>query len=291
MFMGGGRMDKELHYGSDYKFIPATSVGSGVGTEVLPDLYCYTVQIVNIVLVGRDKENFVLVDAGMPGSAEKIIAAVEERFGENSRPKAIVLTHGHFDHVGAVIELVKHWNVPVFAHELEFPYLTGQESYPEPDPTVEGGMVAKMSPLFPNEPIDIGSALEILPKDGTVPYMPGFRWIHTPGHTPGHVAFFREEDRALIAGDAFVTVKQEYLYKVMTQEQEISGPPRYLTTDWQSAKESVMKLEALKPKIAVTGHGLPMSGEHLSQSLEQLVRDFDRIAKPDYGKYVDKNLH
>ena len=120
-------------------------------------------QIVNIVLVGRDKDNFVLVDAGMPGSAEKIIAAVG-RFGENSRPKAIVLTHGHSDHVGAVIELVKHWNVPVFAHELEFPYLTGQESYPEPDPTVEGGMVAKMSPLFPNEPIDIGSALEILPE-------------------------------------------------------------------------------------------------------------------------------
>ena len=50
-------------------------------------------------------------------------------------------------------------------------------------------------------------------------------------HTPGHISLFREKDRTLIAGDAFVTVKQEYLYKVITQEQEISGPPRYLTTD------------------------------------------------------------
>src|SRR5690606_34164201 len=110
-----------------------------------------------------------------------------------------------------------------------------------PDPTVEGGMVAKMSSLFPKEPINLGKHVEPLPSDGSVPHMPGFRWIHTPGHSPGHVSFFRDSDRALIAGDAFVTVKQEYLYKVITQEQEISGPPRYFTTDWKAAKESVQK--------------------------------------------------
>lgn len=121
--------------------------------------------------------------------------------------------------------------------------------------------------------------------------MSGFRWIHTPGHSPGHVSLFREGDRALIAGDAFATVKQEYLDKVLTQEQEISAPPRYLTTDWKAAKESVVKLEALKPTVAVTGHGLPMSGELLSNSLEKLVREFDSIATPDHGKYVNKDIH
>jgi glyoxylase-like metal-dependent hydrolase (beta-lactamase superfamily II) len=288
----GMEIDKEMNYGSDYKYIPATSIGSGVGMEVLPDLFNYTVQIVNIHLVGNpETKDFVLVDAGMPESAEEIISVTEERFGANSRPKAIFLTHGHFDHVGAIIELVKHWEVPVYAHELEIPFLTGQMSYPEPDPTVEGGMVAKMSPLFPNEPIDLGNNVEMLPSDGTIPHMPEFKWIHTPGHTPGHVSFFRERDRLLIAGDAFVTVKQESLYKVLTQEQEISGPPRYLTPDWNSAKESVIKLEALKPAAAVTGHGLPMSGELLSNSLEKLVREFDSIAVPDYGKYVDKGKH
>ena len=63
----------------------------------------------------------------------------------------------------------------------------------EPDPTVEGGMVAKMSPLFPNEPIDLGNNVKALPTDGTVPHMPEFRWIHTPGHTPGHISLFREK--------------------------------------------------------------------------------------------------
>jgi glyoxylase-like metal-dependent hydrolase (beta-lactamase superfamily II) len=285
-------MDKEMNYGSDYKYIPATSIGSGVGMEVLSDLYCHTVQIVNILLVGDpETKDFVLVDAGMPDSANEIISATEERFGPNSRPKAIILTHGHFDHVGAIIELVNRWEVPVYAHELEMPFLTGQMSYPEPDSTVEGGMVAKMSPLFPNEAIDLGSHVEKLPSDGTVPHMQGFRWIHTPGHSPGHVSLFREKDRALIVGDAFVTVKQESLYKVFTQEQEISGPPRYLTTDWKASKQSVEKLKALKPSVAVTGHGLPMKGELLSKNLDKLVREFDRIAIPDYGKYVDGKLH
>jgi len=281
-----------MKYGSDYKYIPATSIGSGVSIQVLPDLYCHTIQIVNIILIGNPETNeFILIDAGMPDSADEIIAVVEERFGENASPKAIILTHGHFDHVGAIIELVEKWNVPVYAHELELPYLTGKMSYPEPDPTVEGGMVAKMSPMFPNEPIDLGSHVEKLPGDGTVPHLPEFQWIHTPGHTPGHVSLFRESDKALIVGDAFVTVKQESLYKVFTQEQEISGPPRYLTPDWKAAKESVQKLAALKPEVAITGHGLPMSGELLSTSLDKLVREFETIAVPEHGKYVDKNFH
>lgn len=281
-------MKEELNYGTDYKFVPVTSVGSGVGTEILPDLFCYTIQIVNICLVGNPKsDEFVLIDAGMPKSANEIISVIEERFGANSRPKAVILTHGHFDHVGGVIELVEHWGVPVYAHPLELPFLTGVKKYPEPDPTVEGGLVAKMSPSFPNEPINLGSHVQTLPANGSVPHLPGFRWIHTPGHSPGHVSLFRESDGALIAGDAFATVKQEYMYKVLNQELEISGPPRYLTTDWEAAKQSVVKLESLKPLIAVTGHGLPMSGELLTTSLRKLVNEFDRIAVPDYGKYVN----
>ncbi|MET1029399.1 MBL fold metallo-hydrolase [Domibacillus tundrae] len=282
-------MDQNMKYGSDYKPVPATSIKSGQSIEVLPDLFCHTIQIVNICLAGNpETKEFVLIDAGMPGSADEIVSVSEKYFGANSRPKAIILTHGHFDHVGAIIELVKHWEVPVYAHELELPFLTGQTSYPKPDPTVEGGMVAKMSPLFPYEPIDLGSNVLKLPMDETVPHLPDFRWIHTPGHSPGHVSLFREKDRTLLAGDAFVTVKQDSLYKVLTQKQEVNGPPRYFTTDWKAAKESVQELASLKPAVAVTGHGLPVIGEELSEGLGKLVREFDNIAIPDYGKYIDK---
>lgn len=281
-------MDKNLNYGEDYKFIPATSVGSGVGIELLPDLYQYTIQIVNIVLYGEPQmKDFVLIDAGMPKSAEEIISVVEERYGSNSQPKAIILTHGHFDHVGGIIELIERWDVPVYAHTLEIPFLTGKQNYPEPDPTVNNGLVAKLSPIFPNEAINLGDNIKALPSDGSVPFMSGFRWIHTPGHSPGHISLFREKDKALIAGDAFVTVKQESLYKVITQTKEISGPPQYFTTDWQAARASIEKLALLKPSNAITGHGLPMKGEELTSNLKKLVDHFEEIALPKHGKYLN----
>jgi len=280
-------LEKEMSYGSDYHYLPVTSIESGSGLEVAPDLYCFTVQIVNVIFAGQPGRNeWVLVDAGMPNSADDIIDAAEERFGSGCRPQGIVLTHGHFDHVGAIVDLVKLWDVPVYAHELEMPYLTGAQPYVEPDPTVEGGLVAKLSSFFPNEPVNLGTHVKNLPIGGAVPGMPDWRWIHTPGHTPGHVSLFRERDRTLIAGDAFVTVRQDSIYKVLMQTHEISGPPRYLTPDWPAAKESVRKLEALKPAVAVTGHGLPMTGEPLADGLRKLSRDFDRVAVPDYGKYV-----
>lgn len=63
--------DSKLHYGSDYRLLPMTSIASGEGIEVRPDLYCYTIQIVNICFIGTTGDKWLLVDAGMPGSAEK----------------------------------------------------------------------------------------------------------------------------------------------------------------------------------------------------------------------------
>ena len=76
-------MEKDMDYGDDYKFIPATSKQSGVSIEVLPDLYVHTVQIVNIVFYScPNSDDFVLIDAGMPYSANAIISAAEKRFGK-----------------------------------------------------------------------------------------------------------------------------------------------------------------------------------------------------------------
>ncbi len=267
-------------------FLPMTSIGSGMGMAVLPDVFCYTNQIVNLALVGNQRE-FVLVDAGMPKSADEITDMITEQFGKEARPSAIVLTHGHFDHVGSLVELLEKWRVPVYAHEIEIPYLTGKQDYPPGDPGVDSGLVAKLSPMFPNHGINIGEKVKAFPQDGSIPHMPGWKWIHTPGHTPGHVSLFREQDRALIAGDAFVTVKQESLYKVLTQTQEISGPPRYYTTDWDAAYESVKTLEALNPEIAVTGHGIPMTGEDLRENLSYLTTNFKEIAMPQNSRYTN----
>jgi glyoxylase-like metal-dependent hydrolase (beta-lactamase superfamily II) len=267
------------------KFIPMTSLTNGLVQQVAEGVFFHTVQIVNIAMI-RTNNGFVLIDTGMPESEEKIFEIVEEIFGENAKPEAIILTHGHFDHVGSIEKLLTQWNVPVYAHPLEIPYLTGQKNYPDPDGTVEGGLVAKISPMFPNVGIHLGNHVKPLPDNGELPYLSEWKWIHTPGHSDGHISLFREKDRTLIAGDAFITVKQDSLSKVLVQKREVNGPPRYLTTDWQLAKKSVEKLAALHPRVAVTGHGLPMEGEELEQGLTKLINEFETIAIPDYGKFV-----
>lgn len=286
---GGGTIVAEnMHYGKDYKFIPVTSILSLTGQEVLVDLYSYIIQIVNVVFIGNPATGeWTLVDAGMPKSAKAIIREAENRFGEGTRPNGILLTHGHFDHVGAIIELIEHWDVPVYAHELEIPYLTGEKDYREADPTVGGGLVARMSPTFPRKGIKLADAVQPLPKDGSVPGLNEWEWLHTPGHSSGHVSFFRERDRALVVGDAFVAVQQEALYRVLVQKKQLSGPPKYLTTDWQEAWHSVRKLEALKPTVAVTGHGVPLYGEELANDLARLAKEFDQLAMPKQGKYLN----
>lgn len=102
----------------------------------------YTVQIANIFLVGN-KDQFVLVDAGLPKSGEEIISVIEDRFGK-SQPKAIILTHGHFDHIGGLIEIVDKWDIPVFAHEMEISFLTGKKSYPADFPILRSPVVSDL---------------------------------------------------------------------------------------------------------------------------------------------------
>jgi glyoxylase-like metal-dependent hydrolase (beta-lactamase superfamily II) len=273
----------------EYKSLRGPSYQSRGVQQVTPDLACLQILIVNVYFVGepsaRDR-SWVLIDAGLWGSAKRIARTAEERFGKGAKPAAILLTHGHFDHVGAVRELATLWEVPVYAHELEMPYLTGRSDYPPPDPTVGGGAMAQMSRFFPRSGIDLGERARSLPADGTVPAMPGWRWIHTPGHTAGHISLFREADRLLVAGDAFVTVKQESALAVLTQWQEVCRPPAYFTSDWQAARRSVETLAALQPLVAATGHGLPMRGERMEQELQALARDFDRVAVPACGRYV-----
>jgi glyoxylase-like metal-dependent hydrolase (beta-lactamase superfamily II) len=257
---------------------------------VTPDLACLQQPIVNLYFAGHPRggdRSWALVDAGLAGLDRRIIRAAAERFGQSSRPSAILLTHGHFDHVGALPHLADLWDVPVYAHELEMPYLTGQSSYPPPDPAVGGGAMSFLSRLYPRGPINLGGRIRPLPADGSVPGMPEWRWIHTPGHSAGHVALFRDSDRTLIAGDAFVTVKQESALDVLLlQHQQVRRPPAYYTPDWQAARRSVETLARLRSNVAATGHGLPMYGEPMRQELETLVRHWDRDAVPAHGRYV-----
>lgn len=260
--------------------------------EIAADLAYQRLAIVNVVYFGQagagDGE-WVLIDAGIPGTTTPLLNAVHRRFGD-SRPSAILLTHGHFDHVGCLNDLAELWDVPIFAHPEELRYLDGSESYPPPDPTVGGGLMARISPLYPRGPIDVSRWLQPLPRDGSVPGMPGWRWLHTPGHTAGHVSFWLDGERTIIAGDAFITTNQESAYAVAVQQTELHGPPMYYTSDWHAARQSVERLAALDPELAVTGHGRALAGEEMRLALHTLAREFDHVAVPEQGRYVGHAL-
>ena len=148
--------------------------------------------------------------------------------------------------------------------------------------------MARMARLYPRGPVDLGDRVQALPADGLVPGVPRWRWIHTPGHSPGHISLFRFSDRTLIAGDAFVTTKQESFWSVLTQCQRVSRPPAYFTPDWGAARSSIETLLGLQPELAATGHGIPMAGEVLREQLRALLLHFETRAIPAHGRYVNR---
>lgn len=254
---------------------------------VAPGVWRIKDLFVNVYLIHNPPDNkWVLLDAGLKTSAAKIRKVAEHLFWPETSPSAIVLTHAHFDHIGSLRNLAEEWDVPIYAHAMEKPYLTGVSSYPPPDPSVGGGLMTLLSFTYPKGPVDVAERLLILPEDGTIPGLPEWKYIHTPGHAPGHISLFRQRDKLLLAGDAFVTTCQESAFSVMMQSRELHGPPKYFTYNWQSAERSVRILADLEPEIAATGHGKPMAGESMRKALHNLAENFHELAVPHSGRYV-----
>lgn len=245
---------------------------------------------VNVYMIANRRgfpKGWVLVDAGPQRSAKKIINMAESLFGAGTKPLAIVLTHAHSDHTGSLEALLKHWDVPVYAHKLERPFLTGRSSYPPPDPTVGGGVMSLMSVLFRTRPLNLGRRIKNINVDKGIPELPEWKVIETPGHSPGQISLFFPLNTTLIAGDAFVTTKQESAIYSLANIKQVSGPPKYMTCDWTEAKKSVIKLANLHPRIAAAGHGPVMRGRELQQELNNLAENFDTLAVPSSGRYVN----
>src|SRR2546421_2660397 len=237
---------------------------------VAPGVWGLKDLFVNIFMIHNPERNdWVLVDTGLRTTAPKIRKMAMHLFWPELRPSAIILTHGHFDHTGSLIELADEWDVPVYIHYVEKPYLTGRSAYPPADPLVGGGLMSLISWTFPVGPINLTSGkLIALPEDGNIPVLPDWRYIHTPGHAPGHISLFREKDRLLIAGDAVVTTKAESVVcSLLPTKPSLSGPPKYFTYNWKSAAESVKKLAALDLLVIATGHGKSMRGEDVKIKL------------------------
>lgn len=257
---------------------------------IAPNIKGLRIAFVNVFGITLPNSTWLLIDAGVPFSETLIRNWTEKTY--RTPPIALVLTHGHFDHVSNAKALAEHWNVPVYAHPLEFPYLTGKQDYPAPNVGAGGGLMSLLSPLYPRHPIDLGARLRPLAVTSSAsapsndgPLGPDWQVLHTPGHTPGHVSFFRSADKALLVGDAFCTTKPESFFEAaLAQEPELHGPPAYFTSDWTLAGKSVKTLARLNPAIVIPGHGKPLAGAGVPAALSTLAAQFDTVAVPDNRK-------
>jgi glyoxylase-like metal-dependent hydrolase (beta-lactamase superfamily II) len=249
--------------------------------RIAPDVGWLPVSFANVYFIGRPGARWVVVDAGLPGRATEIIEAADARFGAGSRPEAILLTHGHLDHIGSAQQLAEKWDVPIYAHRLEMPYLSGKSAYPPADPTV-GGAIAFLSRFWRAAPRDLGPRLREL-HTGKVPGAPSWKWLATPGHSPGHVSFFRSSDRVLIAGDAIATMNMDRWSGLLTGKQVLARAGAPFTCDWQAARSSLQELTKLRPNVIGCGHGVPMSKPELPERMENFAQ---RFRGPRRGRYA-----
>ena len=178
-----------------------------------------------------------------------------------------MLTHVHPDHAGSASELAHMWDVTVYVHPDELPL--------PPSGRIIGALArVERRWMFPSGQ---GGLSPIDPNVG-VPGLPDWQVIPTPGHTPGHLALFREADRALIPGDAVLTVNLNSLGDALSQRHTPGGPPRFATWNWRAATESVSELARLEPSVLAPGHGRPMAGPVLAPALRALGEQLNNPA-------------
>jgi glyoxylase-like metal-dependent hydrolase (beta-lactamase superfamily II) len=257
--------------------------GAEAAREIAPDVFCLGPSgrtQTNVYLV-RSGSSWVLVDAGWAKDASRIGRAAQSLFGVDSRPAAILLTHVHPDHAGSALELARVWGCPVYVHPDELPIARGEFA----------AMVASAGPLdrwvvLPLlrvmgvrrraavlERSSLGAVARAFEPGSAVPGLPGWQCIATPGHTPGHVSFFRPGDRVLISGDALVTVEINTLIGLLTRRAGVSGPPWYTTFSRAAARESIGTLARLEPTVLAGGHGDPMTGTQTASALAVLAAE------------------
>jgi hydroxyacylglutathione hydrolase len=198
---------------------------------------------VNAYLVGD-----VLVDTGLRTSAGRI----EEALG-GRKLQAIALTHAHGDHGGSARKLSDRLGVPVWVgsadrEAAETGKVVAKSPFDKPGLSIVAGALGNMPATTVSRDLREGDELAA-----------GFTVLDTPGHSPGHVSFWRESDRVLVCGDVFFNMH------LLTTVPGLRQPPGPFTVDPAMNRRSERRLTTLEPAIAGFGHGPVIEGDAAAQ--------------------------
>lgn len=238
----------------------STTSDVGPGTEVAPGVYGFGSKRVNWYVV-EGGDGLTVVDAGVPGHWDQLVDGLDDLGRDLGDVEALVLTHGHPDHVGFAERLRGTADVPVYVHEADAALARG-EGEGAPDgamvlnlwrPAVIGLLVelargggTSISPVETVETVADGETLDV-PGEPTV--------LHVPGHSAGSCAVHLDDRDVLFCGDALATLDIKTGYR---------GDPQLMSlfnADAERAGDSLDRLEGLGTVTLLPGHGDPWRGE------------------------------
>jgi glyoxylase-like metal-dependent hydrolase (beta-lactamase superfamily II) len=257
-------------------------MSSHMPVEIAPGVHWYSAGAVagNVYFV-RSGLSWVLIDTATAGQERRIREAAEALFGAGAHPAAILLTHVHPDHSGSALELARAWDCPVYLHPDEMDLaitrnLATVTRYANP---LDRRIILPLLRLFPRRRIEammeresFREVAQTFEPEAAPPGLPEWTSIATPGHSPGHTAFVRRDDRVLISGDALLTVDAGSLGGVLSwvlhpDRPRVYGPPWYTNWDRNQVMASAGALVRLQPQVLAPGHGHPLSGDAAASEL------------------------
>ncbi|EMY32780.1 hypothetical protein D477_018394 [Arthrobacter crystallopoietes BAB-32] len=236
------------------------NVADGIHRIEHADVNCYIVE---------DGNRLLLVDAGLPGMWRMTGQAIRE-LGRSPRDiAALVLTHGHFDHVGFAARLQRELDVPVFVHAGDayiaaHPYRYKHEKNRLLYPLKYPRCIPILTRMAAAGALNVKgiSSFRLLDED-IAAHLPGRpQIVFSPGHTEGHCGLHFPDRDAILTGDALVTLDP---YTGTTGPHIVSAAA---TADTRQALDSLTALAATGARTALPGHGEPYR-EGIAAAVEQ----------------------
>lgn len=218
--------------------------------KVVDGIYWVKGLIAGRVYLIEGNDGLTLIDTSISNSRGKIEKDLGTLGYSMKDIKRILITHAHPDHIGSVSDMQKASGAQVYVHRRDAPVVRGDQPIVVPNVAELTGISRVIVNTMSKTKVEAAPVAREL-NDGDVldEVLTGFQVVDTPGHSPGHTAYWWPEKRLMFCGDV-----------VMRLTGRLSKPFRLASPDWPEALRSIRKIANMDVDILCLGHGNPYIG-------------------------------